>query len=45
MIGAVGPRSAQVLDVDVPGNATFEIGAEVGVRFPEPAGVLVPVAS
>ncbi len=35
----------QVLDVDVPGNATFEIGAEVGVRFPEPAGVLVPVAS
>jgi 2-aminoethylphosphonate transport system ATP-binding protein len=31
----------QLVDVDVPGNAQFEIGTEVGVRFPEPAGVLV----
>ncbi len=31
----------QLIDVDVPGNAQFDIGSEVGVRFPEPAGVLV----
>lgn len=31
----------QLLDVDVPGSTTFEIGSEIGLRFPEPAGVLV----
>ncbi len=31
----------QLIEVDAPGNAKFEIGTEVGVRFPEPAGVLV----
>ena len=31
----------RVIDVDVPGHAQFEIGSEVGVRLPEPAGVLV----
>lgn len=31
----------QRLDVDVPGTTTFDIGAEIGLRFPEPAGVLV----
>jgi 2-aminoethylphosphonate transport system ATP-binding protein len=31
----------QLLDVDVPGAVTYEVGAEIGLRFPEPAGVLV----
>jgi 2-aminoethylphosphonate transport system ATP-binding protein len=31
----------QLIEVDAPGNAKFAIGSEVGVRFPEPAGVLV----
>ena len=34
----------QLLDVDVPGSAQFEVGSEVGLRFPEPAGVLVRIA-
>jgi 2-aminoethylphosphonate transport system ATP-binding protein len=33
----------QLIDIDVPGNAQFEIGSEVGVRFPDPSGVLVQV--
>ena len=41
LVLSVGGMPDQLLDVDVPGNARFEIGAEVGVRFPEPAGVLV----
>ena len=32
----------QVIDVDVPGATTYDVGAEIGLRFPEPAGVLVP---
>ena len=35
----------QLIDVDVPGAATFEIGSEIGLRFPEPAGVLVQAAT
>lgn len=31
----------QVVEVDVPGATTYEVGAEIGLRFPEPAGVLV----
>lgn len=31
----------QVIDVDVPGAATHDVGTEIGLRFPEPAGVLV----
>lgn len=31
----------QLIDVDVPGNAHFDVGSEVGIRFPEPVGVLV----
>lgn len=34
---------SQPLEVDVPGHVRFEVGAEVGVRIPEPAGVLVPI--
>ena len=33
----------QLIDIDVPGNAQYEIGSEVGVRFPDPSGVLVQV--
>lgn len=33
----------QLIEVDVPGHAKFDNGTEVGVRFPEPAGVLVQV--
>jgi 2-aminoethylphosphonate transport system ATP-binding protein len=33
----------QLIDVDVPGGVSFDVGSEVGLRFPEPAGVLVPV--
>jgi 2-aminoethylphosphonate transport system ATP-binding protein len=35
----------QLLDVDVPGATTHDIGTEIGLRFPEPAGVLVQVTS
>jgi len=31
----------QLLDVDVPGASTHALGTEIGLRFPEPAGVLV----
>lgn len=31
----------RLIEVDVPGNAKFEPGTEVGVKFPQPAGVLV----
>ncbi|WP_319447518.1 MULTISPECIES: ABC transporter ATP-binding protein [unclassified Mycobacterium] len=31
----------QLIDVDVPGHTQYDIGAELGVRLPEPAGVLV----
>jgi 2-aminoethylphosphonate transport system ATP-binding protein len=34
----------QLVDVDVPGHTQFDIGGEVGVRLPEPAGVLVQVS-
>jgi 2-aminoethylphosphonate transport system ATP-binding protein len=34
----------QLVDVDVPGHSQFDIGSEVGVRLPEPAGVLVQVS-
>jgi 2-aminoethylphosphonate transport system ATP-binding protein len=34
----------QLIDIDVPGNARFDIGSEVGVRFPDPSGVLVQVS-
>ncbi|MEE6169341.1 MULTISPECIES: ABC transporter ATP-binding protein [unclassified Mycolicibacterium] len=33
------------VELDVPGHAQFEVGNEVGVRIPEPAGVLVQAAA
>ena len=41
LVLSVSGLSDQLVDVDVPGNAQFEIGTEIGIRFPEPAGVLV----
>ena len=38
---SVGGLPDQLVDIDVPGNAHIAIGTEVGVRLPEPAGVLV----
>jgi 2-aminoethylphosphonate transport system ATP-binding protein len=34
----------QLIDVDVPGASRYVIGDEIGLRFPEPAGVLVRVS-
>ena len=34
-----------LVDVDVPGHTPFEIGSEVGLRLPEPAGVLISTGS
>jgi 2-aminoethylphosphonate transport system ATP-binding protein len=42
LVVSVGGLPDQLVDVDVPGNAQFDIGSDVGVRFPDPAGVLVP---
>ncbi|WP_123027893.1 ABC transporter ATP-binding protein [Mycolicibacterium stellerae] len=41
LVLSVGGLPDQLVDIDVPGNAQIDIGTEVGVRFPEPAGVLV----
>lgn len=35
----------QLIEIDVPGHVQFEAGTEVGVRIPEPAGVLVQAGS
>ena len=34
-----------LVDVDVPGHTPFEVGSVVGLRLPEPAGVLVSAGS
>lgn len=31
----------RLIEVDTPGHANYPVGTEVGVRFPQPAGVLV----
>lgn len=41
---AVDGIADRLLEVDAPGHARFEPGTEVGVRLPEPAGVLVEVS-
>ncbi|MBJ7340037.1 ABC transporter ATP-binding protein [Mycolicibacterium sp.] len=41
LVLSVGGLSDQLIDVDVPGSAQFDVGSEVGIRFPEPVGVLV----
>src|ERR1700754_992910 len=41
LVLSVGGLPDQLIEIDVPGNAQIAIGTEVGVRLPEPAGVLV----
>jgi 2-aminoethylphosphonate transport system ATP-binding protein len=41
LVLSVGGLRDQLIDIDAPGNAQIAIGSEVGVRLPEPAGVLV----
>jgi 2-aminoethylphosphonate transport system ATP-binding protein len=41
LVVSVGGLPDQLVDIDVPGNAQIDIGTEVGIRLPEPAGVLV----
>jgi 2-aminoethylphosphonate transport system ATP-binding protein len=41
LVLSVGGLPDQLIDIDVPGNTQVAIGSEVGVRLPEPAGVLV----
>jgi 2-aminoethylphosphonate transport system ATP-binding protein len=43
LVVSVSGLPDQLIDIDVPGNAQFGIGSEVGVRFPDPSGVLVQV--
>lgn len=43
LVASVNELPDQLIEVDVPGHAQFEVGSEVGVRIPEPAGVLVQV--
>lgn len=45
LVLSVGGLPDQLVDVDVPGNAHIDIDAEVGVRLPDPAGVLVQATS
>ncbi len=41
LVVSVGGLPDRLIDIDVPGNAQIAIGTEVGIRLPEPAGVLV----
>ncbi|MFN3003831.1 ABC transporter ATP-binding protein [Mycolicibacterium wolinskyi] len=41
LVASVNQLPDHLIEVDVPGHARFEVGSEVGVRIPEPAGVLV----
>jgi 2-aminoethylphosphonate transport system ATP-binding protein len=41
LVVSVSGLPDQLIDIDVPGNTQIAIGTEVGIRLPEPAGVLV----
>lgn len=45
LVLAVVDLPDQLIEVDVPGHVAFDIGSDVGVHFPDPAGVLVRAAS
>ncbi len=45
LVLSVGGLPDQLIDIDVPGNTQIAIGTEVGVRLPEPAGVLVQASA
>lgn len=38
---SVAGMADRLIEVDAPGHTGYPVGTEVGVRFPEPAGVLV----
>lgn len=41
LVLAVSDLPDQLIEADVPGHVAFDIGSDVGVHFPDPAGVLV----
>jgi 2-aminoethylphosphonate transport system ATP-binding protein len=45
LVLAITSMPDQLIEIDVPGHAQFQVGTEVGVRIPEPAGVLVQAGS
>ena len=45
LVLAITSMPDQLIEIDVPGHVRFEVGTEVGVRIPEPAGVLVRAGS
>lgn len=45
LVLAITSMPDQLIEIDVPGHAQFHVGTEVGVRIPEPAGVLVRTGS
>ena len=45
LVVSVSGLPDQLVEVDTPGNGSYTIGAELGLRFPDPAGVLVRAAS
>ena len=44
LVLAVAEMPERLIEVDVPGHVSHVIGSEVGVKFPDPAGVLVQAA-
>jgi len=44
LVVSVQGLADQLIDVDVPGATQHVVGTEIGLRFPEPAGVLVAAA-
>ena len=44
LVLAVTDLPDRLIEVDVPGHDSFDIGSEVGLTFPDPAGVLVQAA-
>lgn len=45
LVLAITSMPDQLIEIDVPGHVQFAVGTEVGVRIPEPAGVLVRAGS
>ena len=45
LVVSINGLAEKTVEIDVPGNGNIEIGSEVGVRMPEPAGVLVQASA
>ncbi|MGV0744061.1 ABC transporter ATP-binding protein [Mycolicibacterium sp. XJ870] len=41
LVVSINGLPGELIEIDVPGRAQFGVGSEIGVRIPEPAGVLV----